>query len=549
MAEADSEGGLRGRAAVLLGPVVWLLLVALAAVTWAWAGRFLRATEDGGLAQRTRVAADFTRSYLTGIATRQRQDAARFLSDRTVSQERLEVFGAGLGYTSMVLLDDRGRIMLTWPRRPALIGRDPMDSLPHVRQALRQDRITVSDVFTSVVVPDRSVTAMAVPFPTPHGRRVFTAGLVAAAGPLGDYLREAVVPPGGHAYLIDRFGNIVATTRGLGPQTVSLSRLVPSLAAALERRPAGDHRAAGEDWHYTSAVIWPDGWRMVTEAPHRRLYAPANETQRRFGVVLLAAAVFGLVAAAAIGHTAYRRRQGQRQLRRQAAELRAFNTELELLAASVSHDLRTPLTALSAYAEVLAEHYPGRMSAEEAALFVGKIRSNADRMADLIAALLSFSRLHRGRIDLQRVDLTALTGQVWAELAEHRAGRDIRFDLADLPPCQGDPALLRQAVTTLLDNAVESTRDRPVAHIEVGYRPGPEGFTTYLVHDDGVTPDPGQLEELFTPFQRLHPTGTYQSVGMGLSLVQRIVTRHSGRIWAEARPGGGTTFSFTLPLP
>ncbi|MBG0826033.1 sensor histidine kinase [Planomonospora sp. ID91781] len=548
MAQADSQSRLRDRFAVLLGPVAWLLLVALAAGTWTWAGRFLRTAEDGGLAQRTQVAAAFTRSYLTGLATRQRQDAARALADRTVSQERLEVFGAGLGYTSMILLDDRGRVMLTWPSQPALIGRDLADELEHVRLALQRDRITVSDVYASVVVPGRSLTAIAVPFPTPYGRRVFSGGLVAADSPLGDYLREAVVPRGGHAYLVDRFGNVVAATRGLGPQIVPLARLVPPLAAALERSPDGDYRAAGQDWHYTSAPVWPDGWRLVTEAPHRRLYAPADEAQRRFGVVLLAAALFGLVAVAAIGHIAHRRLQGQRQLRRQAAELHAFNTELELLAASISHDLRTPLTAMSAYAEVLAEHYPGRMSAEEAGLFVEKIRSNAARMADLIAALLSFSRLQRGQVDLRRVDLAALTGQVWADLAERRAGRDIRFDLADLPPCQGDPALLRQAVTTLLDNAVESTRDRPVARIEVGYQAGPEGFTTYLVHDDGVTLDPGQLKELFTPFQRLHPTGTYQSVGMGLSLVQRIITRHSGRIWAEARPEGGTTFFFTLPV-
>ncbi|WP_449065204.1 sensor histidine kinase [Planomonospora algeriensis] len=549
MTEADSEGGSRGRFAVFLGPVAWLLLVVLATATWAWAGRFLRAAEDGGLAQRTRVAADFTRSYLTGLATRQRQDASRLLADRTVSQERLGVFGAGLGYTSMILFDDRGRVMLAWPPQPALIGRRLTNELEHVRLALQRDRITVSDVYRSVVVSGRSLTAIAVPFPTPHGRRVFSGGLVAATGPLGDYLREAVVPPGGHAYLVDRFGNVVATTRSLGPQVVPLSRLVPPLAAALERRPAGDYRTTGEDWHYTSAPVWPGGWRLVTEAPHWRLYAPADETQRRFGVVLLAVALFGLVAAAAIGHIAHRRQQGQRQLRRQAAELRAFNTELELFAASISHDLRTPLTAMSAYAEVLAEHYPGQMTAEEAALFVEKIRSNADRMADLIAALLSFSRLQRGQVDPQRVDLTALTRQVWDELAERRTGRDIRFDLADLPPCQGDPALLRQAVTTLLDNALESTRDRAIAHIEVGHRPGPEGFTTYLVHDDGVTPGPDQLQELFTPFQRLHPTGTYQSVGMGLSLVQRIVTRHSGRIWAEARPAGGTTFFFTLPTP
>ncbi|WP_301549376.1 sensor histidine kinase, partial [Planomonospora parontospora] len=434
MAEVANESRRRGRFRVLLGPVAWLLLVALAAGTWVWAGRFLRTAEDGSLAQRTQVAAAFTRSYLTGIATRQRQDAAKDLAGRTVPQSRLEVFGSGLGYTSMILLDQQGRAMSIWPPRPDLIGRDLTDTLEHVRLALQRDRITVSSVFTSAVVPKQSLTAIAVPFPTPYGQRVFSGGFIVADSPLGDYLREAVVPAGGHAYFLDRFGNIVAASPPLEPQTISLSQFVPPLAAALERSPDGDYRAAGQNWHYTSAPVWPDGWRLVTAAPHHRLYAHANMTQRRFGVVLLAAALFGLAAAAAIGHTVHRRRQGQRQLRRQAAELHAFTTELELLAASISHDLRTPLTAMSASAEVLAEHYPDQMSAEEAGLFVEKIRSNAARMADLIAALLSFSRLQRGQVDLRRVDLTALTNQAWTDLAEHRAGRDIRFDLADLPP-------------------------------------------------------------------------------------------------------------------
>ncbi|MFB9894001.1 sensor histidine kinase [Planobispora takensis] len=545
---ADSEGGVRGRWVVFLSPMVWVLLVALAAGTWVWAGSFLRSAEEEGMVQRTEVAADFIRSYMTGIAVRQREDASKALADRTVDVGRLEIFGAGLGYTSMIVLDDRGRALAIWPPRPELIGQDLTGSQPHVRVALMQDRIAVSNVFTSAVVPNQSLTAIAVPYATPHGQRIFSGGFIVADSPLGNYLREAIAPPGGYAYLVDRFGDVVATTRNPGPEVIALSRFAPQLAAALRRAPGGDYHRAGQDWYYTSAQVWPDSWKLVIVAPHRRLYAEPDEEHRRFGIVLLVSALCGLVAAAVITYIAHRRWQEQQKILRQDARLRAFHAELELFAASISHDLRTPLTAMSASAEVLVEHYPGQMSTEEAVVFVQKIRSSAARMGDLITALLAFSQLQRGQIDLQPVDMATLTDQVWAKLARHRGERDIRFERAGLPPCQGDSELLRQALATLLDNAIESTRDRPVAHIEVGYRAGPEGFTTYRVHDDGTGFDAEQLKEVFTPFQRLHRTGTYQSVGMGLSLVQRIVTRHGGHIWVESAPGGGTTFFFTLPF-
>ncbi|WP_068926721.1 sensor histidine kinase [Planobispora rosea] len=547
MVEADSESRLGGRWTVFLSPVVWLLLMALAAGTWVWAGSFLRTVEKEGMVQRTQVAADFIRSYMTGIATRQRQDASKSLADRTVGAGRLEMFGAGLGYTSMIVLDHRGRALAIWPPRPELIGQDLTGSQPHVRLALQEDRMVVSNVFTSAVVPNQSLIAIAVPFSTPHGQRIFSGGFIVAESPLGNYLREAIAPPGGYAYLIDRFGDVVATTRNPGAQVISLSRFAPQLAAALRRGPEGDYHRAGQDWHYTSAQVWPDSWRLVVVAPHRRLYAEPDEEHRRFGIVLLVSGLCGLAAAATITYIAHRRWQGQQQLLRQDARLRAFHAELELFAASISHDLRTPLTAMSTSAEVLSEHYPGQMSTEEALVFVQKIRSSAARMGDLITALLAFSQLQRDQIDLQRVDLAALTDQVWEGLARHRDERDIRFERADLPPCRGDSELLRQALATLLDNAIESTRDRPTARIEVGYQAGPEGFVTYRIHDDGTGLDADQLKEVFTPFQRLRRTGTYQSVGMGLSLVQRIVTRHRGRIWVESSPEGGTTFFFTLP--
>ncbi|WP_344865563.1 sensor histidine kinase [Planomonospora alba] len=545
---------LRDRFAVLLAPVVWLLLVAVGAAAWVWIGRLQRSAADQGLTQRTRVAAEFTEIYLDRTARRQREDAERLLAGADVGQREFELFGAAFGYRVTVLIDGRGRVMRVSPEVPGLAGRDLSAGLRYVRPAVQRHAAVVTNVYMSPII-EESLIAIAVPFRTPYGERIFSGGFVASESPLGVYLDRAVVPPHGNAYCVDRAGNIVAATAVLGPEVTPLSRLDPELAAALERHPEGDYRSGGAQRRYTSVPIGTTDWRLVTEAPHQEMYTGANEVQRRFGLVLLAGGAAGLAVAAAVSVTTHRRRRGERRLRRltaryagQAAELRAVNEELKLLAASVSHDLRTPLAAINGYAEVLAEEVPDGMPPEETARFLERIRRNTARMGDLIDALMAFSRLRRGGFHPRTVDLAALTREVWDDLAAHRDARDIRFELAELPPCRGDPDLLRQVMLTLLDNAIGSTRDRAAAHIEVGSRPGAGGRTAYYVRDDGAGFPPDQAEQLFRPFERLHTTGTYQGSGMGLNLARRIIARHRGDMWAESSPGRGSVFSFTLPF-
>src|SRR5512139_685113 len=562
MRENRSGDETSGRFAGWFGPVVWVLLVVLAAQAWVWTGRLQRAQANQAFDQRTQVAADFTRSYLEGILSRFQQDAARTLTGRTVDRQQLDLFTAGFGFAQAAVLDAQGRLVRSWPAVPEVVGSPTLPISPYARAAARQDRPLVTDVFVSrlIKVP---IVAVAVPFRTPYGIRVFTGGFDVASSPLGVYLRDSVAATTGRAYYVDRRGNVAAATVPLPSQVTPLSRQAPGLARALGRRPSGSYRRAGTTWRYSSAGIGGRGWRLVAEVPQRVLYAQSDHVQQHFAMVLASAALLGLTAAAVITAVTRRRRWAEQQLRdlntqyaRQATdlqasntELEASNTELEAFSYSVAHDLRAPLRAMTGYAEILLEDHTTDDPADETVRLLTRIRTNAVTMAELIDALLSFSQLQRRPLRPETVDLTQLTRAVWDTLTAHRTGPDIIFDLADLPPCQGDPVLLAQALTNLLDNAIKFTRDQPTPRIEVGGRPGPQGFATYDVRDNGAGFDPDHAGHLFEPFQRLHPPGAYEGVGIGLSLTRRIIARHGGHITAESTPGQGATITFTLPTP
>jgi light-regulated signal transduction histidine kinase (bacteriophytochrome) len=143
------------------------------------------------------------------------------------------------------------------------------------------------------------------------------------------------------------------------------------------------------------------------------------------------------------------------------------------------------------------------------------------------------------------VDPGNVARRVLDKLAPEMAGRTIRVEVAEMPGCEADPVLLQQVYLNLLANAVKFTRVCPVAHIEVGAVPG-EIPAVYFVRDDGAGFDMAYKDQLFRVFQRLHPQAEYKGTGVGLAIVQRVVARHGGRVWAEGEPGVGATFYFTL---
>ena len=234
-----------------------------------------------------------------------------------------------------------------------------------------------------------------------------------------------------------------------------------------------------------------------------------------------------------------------RQLRQQAADLAAANAELEAFSYSVSHDLRAPLRSMVGFSTILEEEFVADLP-PEGLHQLRRIRQSAAQMGSLVDALLTFSRMQRQALSTAAVDMTALARSCWAGLAEQREGRDIDFVLPPLPRARGDARLLQQVWTNLLDNAVKYTSEKPHARIEVRAERLDGGDVRYLVADDGAGFDPRFSDKLGQVFQRLHRVEDFPGNGVGLALVQRIVSRHGGAICAQGAVGGGATFGFTL---
>jgi signal transduction histidine kinase/CHASE3 domain sensor protein len=219
-------------------------------------------------------------------------------------------------------------------------------------------------------------------------------------------------------------------------------------------------------------------------------------------------------------------------------------SELESFSYSVSHDLRTPLRALSGFVDVLVEEIPEQLNgdAQDALL---EIRSNAVRMGHLIDDLLAFSRL--GNKDLQKrdVDMTGLARQSIDDLAVLTQGRSIELEIQQVPRCMGDAGLLAVVWTNLLANAIKFTGGRAPARITAGAEER-DGRDVYFVRDNGVGFDMAHTANLFGVFQRLHATNEFEGTGIGLATVKRICIRHGGTAWAEAVLGQGATLYFTV---
>ena len=206
--------------------------------------------------------------------------------------------------------------------------------------------------------------------------------------------------------------------------------------------------------------------------------------------------------------------------------------------------MRAPLRAIGGFAQMLQEVYAAHLP-PQAQEKLGRIHENANKMGQLIDGLLSFSRLSRQPLIKRNISPAIIVNRVLEELHTEREGRHVKIAVSNLPPCQADTTLLHQVYANLLANALKYTRQRDPAVIEVGWRETP-GQMIYFIKDNGAGFDMQYAGKLFGVFQRLHRAEEFEGTGVGLAIVQRIVQRHGGRIWAEAQPGKGATFSFTL---
>jgi hypothetical protein len=228
------------------------------------------------------------------------------------------------------------------------------------------------------------------------------------------------------------------------------------------------------------------------------------------------------------------------------AELEAANKDLEAFSCSVSHDLRAPLRTITGFCDMyLTDH--GENIPAAGRQMLDRVLNGARRMDRLIEDLLSFSRYSRQPLLKGPVKLDAMVRKVVEELELREPGRAVEWRIDPLPQCHGDASLLQQVMTNLLANAFKFTRQRNPAIIEVGCS-GVDGEAVLFVRDNGAGFDMRYVDKLFGVFQRLHSANDFEGTGVGLSIVQRIIQRHGGRIWAQSEPDRGATFFLTLPL-
>jgi PAS domain S-box-containing protein len=286
-------------------------------------------------------------------------------------------------------------------------------------------------------------------------------------------------------------------------------------------------------------VIWPDGtthwlfgraWvsKDDTGKPLRLVGANIDITERK-----LAELEVGRLNA-----------ELEQRVRQRTLELEASNRELEAFAYSVSHDLRAPLRGIDGWSLALLEDYSGSLD-DNGRHYLNRVRTETQRMGNLIDDLLQLSRASRGEMKLDEVDITALADRIVARLRDALPQRRMEFVIEPGLVAFGDSRLLEIALTNLISNAVKFTGTQNPALIEFG-KVDKEGEMAFYVRDNGAGFDMAYAGNLFGAFQRLHKVSEYPGTGIGLATVQRIVRRHGGRVWADARVNRGATFSFTL---
>jgi PAS domain S-box-containing protein len=225
-------------------------------------------------------------------------------------------------------------------------------------------------------------------------------------------------------------------------------------------------------------------------------------------------------------------------------ELQIANKELESFSYSVSHDLRAPLRSIHGYMNIFAEEYSANLD-QEGKRLIDVILKNSQKMGQLIDDLLAFSQLGRKELQKGRVGMQEMVANIWEDLKRIEGKRDVVFQLNNLPVAKADHVTIRQVWTNLLSNALKYSRGKEKAIIEVGAEDKPDE-TIYFVRDNGAGFDMKYYDKLFGVFQRLHSYQEFEGTGVGLAIVHRIVSKHGGKIWADAKLNEGATFYFSL---
>lgn len=239
----------------------------------------------------------------------------------------------------------------------------------------------------------------------------------------------------------------------------------------------------------------------------------------------------------------------EERVRQRTAQLEAANRELEAFSYSVSHDLRTPLSAIDGFSGLLDKDFDAGVTSERGRHYLNRIRAGVVQMGELIDALLSLAQVSRTSLQWGSVDLSAMAETVLRGYAEREPNRQAHLVIEPGMVATGDRRLLLQVLDNLLGNAWKFSEQNVQTHIAFAHQRQPDGELVYAVRDQGAGFDMAYSQKLFGAFQRLHTVSEFPGTGIGLATVHRIITRHGGKVWAESEPGHGSSFYFTLGRP
>jgi signal transduction histidine kinase len=405
----------------------------------------------------------------------------------------------------------------------------------------------ISEVYKRAAEPELNVIAVAAPIKTEDQKVAGLLVLQVRLNILLEWASHVDVGPSGFVFLVDRQGHVAAHPKFAPDREIMNLSAVPTVQKALRGERGVEIAFNPIEKEEQIAAYEPVpgyGWGVIAQEPTSAAFATRNSSLRRLLLTYGFIALISLFLAYLILRTLAERKRVAEEILDRNKQIEEANKELEAFSYSVSHDLRAPLRAMDGFSRILLEKYSSHL-APEALGYVGRVRANAKQMGQLIDDLLAFSRLGRQPLRREEIIPTDIIRHVLQDLQQEQAGRRAEISVGDLPPCKADPALLKQVFVNLLSNALKFTRERDVARIEVGCRQTEDG-PVYFVKDNGVGFDMRYADKLFGIFQRLHRIEEYDGTGVGLAIVQRIVHRHDGRVWAEAEVNRGATFYFTL---
>jgi signal transduction histidine kinase len=453
----------------------------------------------------------------------------------------------------LFLADPAGTLIVDIPELPGVRGKN-FAYRDWYRGMIRNWLPYVSNVYQRAAEPRYNVIAISVPIKADNQSILGILVLQLRLDVLVEWIKAIDVGPSGFVYVVDRQGHIAAhPTFAAGGEPFDFSA-VPAVRKALngERgiEVAWNSIEKGERIVAYEPVA-EYSWAVFVQQPTATAFEVRDSSLRRlllsYGLILFFAVLSAYLVLYVISE---RRRINEKmkilndELMRHSQEMETANKELEAFSYSVSHDLRAPLRAVDGFSRILLEKHGAAMS-PDALRYQKLVRDNARQMGRLIDDLLSFSRLSRQPLKRQTIAPAEIVREALHDLRHEPDNGQSRIAVNELPACDADPALLKQVYVNLISNAIKYSGRRETARIEIGCLNG-NGAPAYYVRDNGVGFDMKYAGKLFGVFQRLHRAEDYEGTGVGLAIVQRIVHRHGGSVWAEAAIDKGATFYFTL---